>query len=92
MWLLLIGRRQETLRLAASGTTLVLEPAAPVFSTAAGNSALIAITKSPQRPVCACSGLPGGDEKNNNEISIRHDWFTWEGTPCLGESCLAGNS
>jgi hypothetical protein len=44
-------------------TTLVLEPEAADFSTDAGNSALIAITKSPQRLVVPCSGLPGAAKK-----------------------------
>jgi hypothetical protein len=72
-------------------TTLVLEREAPDFSTDAGNSALIVETKSPLRLV-AISGLPGGEEKNNNEIPSHHDWFHLEGTPCHGRSFLVDNS
>jgi len=68
------GSRWETRAAADLHTTLVLEREAPDFSTDAGNSALIVETKSPLRLV-AISGLPGGEEKNNNEIPSHHDWF-----------------
>jgi hypothetical protein len=82
----------EILPIAALDATLVLGLEPPDFSTDAGNSALIAATKSPQRPVCAFSDTPAAKIKTTMRFQFHHDWFTWEGTPCHGESCLADNS
>jgi hypothetical protein len=58
------------LLVAQSGTTLVLYPPSPDFSTDAGNSALIVDNEISAPPRKGNSGLPGDEEKNNSEIFI----------------------
>jgi hypothetical protein len=68
------------------------------FSTAAGNSALIAHTKSRPRVAAPLTARPTGKKeqqrtiKNSNEISSCDGRFTREGTPCHKRGFLDGNS
>src|SRR5450755_5183889 len=73
--------------------TLVLEPAAPDFSTDAGNSALIVSTKSshPRNANSRHVG-PDGETRTTATVLAHHDWLTREGTPCHGGSFLDDNS
>jgi hypothetical protein len=67
----------------------------PDFSTAAGNSALIAGTKSSPRVAAPVPALPTtrkNTRKNNSGISAYDGWLTREVTPCHGRRFRDGNS
>jgi hypothetical protein len=73
-------------------TTLVLCAKAPVFSTDAGNSALIVNNEVSATPCDAISVCPAANEKSKNWTSIGLRLAHQGGTPCHGTSFLDDNS